>query len=197
MHCNAVRSFSKLSCSASKSFTKHSLVHHVFPVTLYFDQTNMTLQRSNRKSVMFQIFWGLQFYRDITVRFLKDYQLEIHHILKPISCHWSFYIPWKYQGTKRFLSSEDIEWDQWHDRFRKFCMEELLRLCFVSTFLNIKISKLFLALSKRIICDALRDLIPVVQFKKREKRSWWSATFSKIAGFSFTIPKNCFILQLC
>ena len=76
-------------------------------------------------------------------------------------------------------------------------MEELLRLCFVSTFLNIKISKLFLALSKRIICDALRDLIPVVQFKKREKRSWWSSTFSKIAGFSFTIPKNCFILQLC
>ena len=28
--------------------------------------------------------------------------------------------------------------------------------------------------------DALRDLVPFVQFKKREK--WRSATFSKVAG---------------
>ena len=31
------------------------------------------------------------------------------------------------------------------------------------------------------ICDALRDLIPFVQFKKREKRPWMSNTFSKVA----------------
>ena len=29
------------------------------------------------------------------------------------------------------------------------------------------------------ICDALRDLVPLAQFKKREKHSWRSATFSK------------------
>ena len=27
-------------------------------------------------------------------------------------------------------------------------------------------------------CDALRDLIPIVQFKKREKHQWMSATFT-------------------
>ena len=29
------------------------------------------------------------------------------------------------------------------------------------------------------ICDALRDLVPFDQFKKREKYSWRSVTFSK------------------
>ena len=33
------------------------------------------------------------------------------------------------------------------------------------------------------ICDALRDLEPFVQFKKREKHPWRSATFSKVVGF--------------
>ena len=32
-------------------------------------------------------------------------------------------------------------------------------------------------------CDALRDLVPFVKFKKREKRPWRSVTFSKVAGF--------------
>ena len=32
------------------------------------------------------------------------------------------------------------------------------------------------------ICDALGDLIPFVQFKKREKHPWRNVTFSKIAG---------------
>ena len=31
-------------------------------------------------------------------------------------------------------------------------------------------------------CDALRDLVPFVQFKKREKHPWRSVTFSKVAG---------------
>ena len=30
------------------------------------------------------------------------------------------------------------------------------------------------------ICDALRDLVSFVQFKKREKQSWRSVTFSKV-----------------
>ena len=31
-------------------------------------------------------------------------------------------------------------------------------------------------------CDALRDLVPFAQFKKREKHSWRIVTFSKVAG---------------
>ena len=31
-----------------------------------------------------------------------------------------------------------------------------------------------------LICDALRDLVPFVQFKKREKHLWRSVTFTKI-----------------
>ena len=34
------------------------------------------------------------------------------------------------------------------------------------------------------LCNALRDLVPFVQFKKRGKDTWKSATFSKVAGFS-------------
>ena len=34
-----------------------------------------------------------------------------------------------------------------------------------------------------MIGDALRDLVPFVQFKKREKHPWRSATFSKVVGF--------------
>ena len=32
------------------------------------------------------------------------------------------------------------------------------------------------------ICDALRDFVPFVQFKKREKHPWRSVTFNKVAG---------------
>ena len=31
-------------------------------------------------------------------------------------------------------------------------------------------------------CHALRDLVPFVQFEKREKHPWRSVTFSKVAG---------------
>ena len=31
-------------------------------------------------------------------------------------------------------------------------------------------------------CDASRDLVPYVQFKKREKDPWRSVNFSKVAG---------------
>ena len=37
---------------------------------------------------------------------------------------------------------------------------------------------------KSFTCDALQDLVQLVQFKKRfEKRQWMSVTFSKVAGF--------------
>ena len=34
----------------------------------------------------------------------------------------------------------------------------------------------------KTIYDALHDLVPSVQFKKREKHPWKSVTFSKVAG---------------
>ena len=36
----------------------------------------------------------------------------------------------------------------------------------------------------RLICGALRDLVPLVQLKKREKHSWTSVNFSKVAGLA-------------
>ena len=39
----------------------------------------------------------------------------------------------------------------------------------------------------KTICDALRDLVPSAQFKKREKHPWGSVNFSKLAGFSLQL----------
>ena len=38
-----------------------------------------------------------------------------------------------------------------------------------------------------MICGALSDLVPFVQFKKREKHPWRSVKFSKVAGFSLQL----------
>ena len=38
-------------------------------------------------------------------------------------------------------------------------------------------------------CDALRDLVPFLQFKKCEKQPWTSVNFSKVAGLSITNEK--------
>ena len=37
--------------------------------------------------------------------------------------------------------------------------------------------------SQLVKCDALRNLAPIVQFKKGEKHPWKNASFSKVAGF--------------
>ena len=34
---------------------------------------------------------------------------------------------------------------------------------------------------------SLRDLVPLVQFKNREKHPWRSVNFSKVAGFSLQL----------
>ena len=41
------------------------------------------------------------------------------------------------------------------------------------------------------ICDALRDLVPFVQFKKREKHPWRNVTFSKVL-LKETLFHGCF-----
>ena len=38
-----------------------------------------------------------------------------------------------------------------------------------------------------LICGVLRDLVPFVQHKKREKHLWGSVNFSKFAGFSLEL----------
>ena len=42
-------------------------------------------------------------------------------------------------------------------------------------------------LTRDEICDALRDLVPCVQFKTREKHPWRSVNFSRVAGFSLQL----------
>ena len=46
-------------------------------------------------------------------------------------------------------------------------------------------------------CDVLRDLLPFVQFKKREKHSWRSVTFGKDAGFWHATLLNVTLLHGC
>ena len=37
------------------------------------------------------------------------------------------------------------------------------------------------------VYNALRDLVPFVQFRKREKNPWRSVTFSKLSGLSLQL----------
>ena len=46
------------------------------------------------------------------------------------------------------------------------------------------------------ICDALRDLVLFVQFKKREKHPWRSFNFSKVAGFGLKAKERCVGLNI-
>ena len=41
----------------------------------------------------------------------------------------------------------------------------------------------FSRIDSKFWCDVLRDLVPFVQFKKREKHPWSSVTFGKDACF--------------
>ena len=45
----------------------------------------------------------------------------------------------------------------------------------------------FSRIDSKFWCDVLYDLVPFAQFKKREKHSWRSVTFSKVAGFSLQL----------
>ena len=40
--------------------------------------------------------------------------------------------------------------------------------------------KMMQKIKVRLQCDALHDLVPFVQFKKREKYPWKGVTFSKV-----------------
>ena len=51
-------------------------------------------------------------------------------------------------------------------------------------FQSIQLRKESRAVTQMLKCDALRDLVPFVQFKKREKHLWRSVNFIKVADFS-------------
>ena len=42
-------------------------------------------------------------------------------------------------------------------------------------------------------CDALHDLVPLVQFKKREKNLWRNVPFSKVTLLKVTLLHGCFL----
>ena len=45
---------------------------------------------------------------------------------------------------------------------------------------------IFFALSHYMF-DPLRDLVPFVQYKKREKHPWRSVTYNKVGGFRLAL----------
>ena len=47
----------------------------------------------------------------------------------------------------------------------------------------------------RHICDALRVLVPFIQFKKHEKHPWRSVTFSKVEGW-YQITQNISFISM-
>ena len=46
------------------------------------------------------------------------------------------------------------------------------------------------------IWDALRDLVPFVQFKKRENHAWRSVTFKPVTFLKVTLLYGCFLRLL-
>ena len=67
-------------------------------------------------------------------------------------------------------------------KIREFRLEWPLYLfyLFVTFFFGSYIFKSICLSILSIICDALHDLVPFAQFKKREKHPWKSVTFSKV-----------------
>ena len=51
--------------------------------------------------------------------------------------------------------------------------------------------------SNHDICDALRDLVPFVQFKKHENHPWRSVNFSKFAGLKSATLLKLTLLHGC
>ena len=51
-----------------------------------------------------------------------------------------------------------------------------------SSWKHIKTSSKKKTVKEDKICGALRDLVPFIQFTKREKHPWRSANFSNVAG---------------
>ena len=64
--------------------------------------------------------------------------------------------------------------------FTFLCLKLTIRFLIFFFFFTIFLSR---GLIRTTIFDALRDLVPFVQLKKREKRPWRSVAFNKVAGW--------------
>ena len=73
-----------------------------------------------------------------------------------------------------------------------------LDVCPVPSANSSKTNKFYAQCTISLYTDVLYDLVPFVQFKKREKHLWRCVTFSKVAGLKplslpkVTLPHGCF-----
>ena len=92
-------------------------------------------------------------------------------------------------------AKEHLDWKHWlHGNQNHKSMRKVMICRFILAYWQSEMKRGFILnqnlkaknLLIESICVALRDLIPFVQFKKREKHPWRSVNFSKVAGFSTT-----------
>ena len=57
---------------------------------------------------------------------------------------------------------------------------------------NFRMTITFILLSSLNLCDALQNLVPFAQFKKREKHPWRSITCSRVTGKKSNTPPYVF-----
>ena len=78
------------------------------------------------------------------------------------------------QHTRKIRWQQPTNYLNQFDRFLGLALKGLRR--------HVASHKLLRRSTDTFICDALRDLVPFVKFKKREKHPWRSFTFNKVAG---------------
>ena len=78
---------------------------------------------------------------------------------------------------------------------RNYCFSKVTFV--ISSISNTHGKAIKLGFVKAKICGALYDLVPCVQFKKREKHPWRSVTFSKVAGLKPTTLLKLTLLHRC
>ena len=72
-------------------------------------------------------------------------------------------------------------------RKRKFLMDPWLRMSYEYKVIRYVIGFCACNVLTAFIFGALRDLVPFLQFKKREKHPWRSVNFSKVSDFSLQL----------
>ena len=83
-----------------------------------------------------------------------------------------------------FVCFDYIISDVWHSGFKCFSCFLTIHWGLNKSLTLVTLDTFEILLQNQYIWDALRDLVPFAQFKKREKHTWRSITFSKVAGQS-------------
>ena len=86
------------------------------------------------------------------------------------------------------------EWDEWYIFWSRDSniRAAKIKVGKAGTIINRPVKKLYslecsMTMINLGIWEVLRDLVPFVQFKKRQKHQWSSGTFSKVADFSLQL----------